>query len=406
MAVEITGPAARPAIGPAPLTFRIPLAFRSALRRWRGILGATFGVGFALSVVVAMLSLSVGESYLLSGEYSETDVNIYVLMRGGVVLPLLPGDTIGQIDDGTLVLSQVRTYPEVREAVGARWTTLQRDAGRNPDGTQITEPWTAVGVFGNPDRIPGMINLQSGIWLRQGGDMVVGPALAASKNLHIGDTVIASNKRFEIVGIGVIRGIGYGSNSNAYITGDVARDLAGGSNTINLIMVDSLRPAQTIDRLQSGRPLQVLTREQALAKIDELSASRNVVFALFSVLALGVAGLFIATVLGNSVRERRTEFATMLAIGLPGRTILSLVLVEALVITLIGYVIGVALGIVFAEFMNVMFAPIAQVKRIAIYSSDIFIQVLIVALVLGLLAGIFPALSALRVQPAESLREA
>jgi putative ABC transport system permease protein len=96
----------------------------------------------------------------------------------------------------------------------------------------------------------------------------------------------------------------------------------------------------------------------------------------------------------------------MLAIGLPQRTILGLVLGEALVISLVASGIGSAIGALLGALMNLYFAPLAQIERIAIFEPVMVVQIVGISIVLGAIAGLFPARSALRVQPADALREA
>lgn len=389
-----------------PFSFRLPLALRSIVRRWRKVVGATVGLSFALSVVVAFLELSAGGTYLFTGEYTETEMDVYVLMRGGVIAPVLPGERLGEIEDGRLFLSQVRSFPEVRAVVGVYLTALSRERERLPNGRQDTEPWTAVGVAGDPSRVAGTLVLKEGRWFRPGNEIVVGPSLASARGLRVGDTVILNGRRFQITGVGFIRGVGYGSNGYAYLDFDTARDLSRGRDIVNLVMVDSTNPAETVARITRARDVQVLTKEEAIASVLELANSRLVVYVLFSGLALGVAGLFIASVLGASVNERRTEFATMLAIGLPKRAILGMVLGEALVIAVIASGIGTVIGIGIGELMNVYFAPIAQIERIAIFEPVMLAQIVGISVALGAVAGFFPARAALSVQPADALREA
>ncbi|MCS6802739.1 MAG: FtsX-like permease family protein [Chloroflexota bacterium] len=398
--------AAPPADLPIPVSFRLPLALRSIVRRWRKVVGATIGLSFALSVVVAFLELSAGGTYLFTSEYTETEMDIYVLMQGGVIAPILPGERLGEIEDGRLFLSQVRAFPEVRAVIGIYLTALSRERERLPNGQQATEPWTAVGVYGDPSRVAGTLVLKEGRWFRPGNEIVVGQSLADARRLRVGDTVILNGRRFQITGVGHLRGVGYGSNGYAYLDFDTARELSRGRDVVNLVMIDTANPAATAARITRARDVQVLTKDEAIASVLELANSRLVVYVLFSGLALGVAGLFIASVLGASVNERRTEFATMLAIGLPKRTILSLVLGEALVIAVIASFVGTVIGIGIGELMNVYFAPIAQIERIAVFEPVMAAQILAISIALGAIAGFFPARAALSLQPADALREA
>jgi ABC-type antimicrobial peptide transport system permease subunit len=83
-----------------------------------------------------------------------------------------------------------------------------------------------------------------------------------------------------------------------------------------------------------------------------------------------------------------------------------MVLGEALVIAVIASGIGTVIGIGIGELMNVYFAPIAQIERIAIFEPVMLAQIVGISVALGAVAGFFPARAALSVQPADALREA
>ncbi len=61
---------------------------------------------------------------------------------------------------------------------------------------------------------------------------------------------------------------------------------------------------------------------------------------LIDLIILFVAGMFVSNMLGRSVAERRIEFGTMRAIGVPGRTVLLSVAAEALLIILASFAFG------------------------------------------------------------------
>src|SRR5437868_3258496 len=74
-----------------------------------------------------------------------------------------------------------------------------------------------VGVDGDPSDIPNTIVMRSGRWLSRSDDLVVGAKLAREKRFALGDTVRLAERDFSIVGIGRLRGVGYGSDGLAYM---------------------------------------------------------------------------------------------------------------------------------------------------------------------------------------------
>jgi putative ABC transport system permease protein len=111
--------------------------------------------------------------------------------------------------------------------------------------------------------------------------------------------------------------------------------------------------------------------------------------------------------LGRSVAERRLEFATLRAIGIPTRTILLTVGSEALLIGLVAALVGMVLSQVIGEgWINPALAPQYGLDFFYVADAKTFAMVFALALGLGVVAGLFPARQATRVDPVEVLREA
>ena len=151
----------------------------------------------------------------------------------------------------------------------------------------------------------------------------------------------------------------------------------------------SLRPDGQDPR--SRQPVGVLDAGPS-AQLDVLNASANVDLLDHDRADAQHRGLFVSTVLNDSVAQRRLEFATLRAIGLPRRTILLTVAIEA---TAISVVAGVPRHP--AQPVPRVPRPIRcsrrQVGFDSLYVADpsLFLLVFVLALALGLVAGLRPA---------------
>jgi putative ABC transport system permease protein len=114
--------------------------------------------------------------------------------------------------------------------------------------------------------------------------------------------------------------------------------------------------------------------------------------------SLLVGGIGIMNIMLVSVTERTREIGLRMAVGARTRDILGQFLVEAVTLSLIGGLIGVALGmgtsIAIAEFAG---------WRIAISPQAIVLAVAF-AFVIGVFFGFYPARKAARLNPVEALR--
>jgi putative ABC transport system permease protein len=105
--------------------------------------------------------------------------------------------------------------------------------------------------------------------------------------------------------------------------------------------------------------------------------------------------------MAQSVRERIAELGVLKALGFTHRGVLGLVLAESCLITALGGALGLALAAWLISFGDP--TPTASLPIFYFPSRDVVIGGFL-ALLLGLAAGIFPALRALRLQTADALR--
>jgi putative ABC transport system permease protein len=397
--------------GPAPAftwprLLAFPFPVRNAVRRWRRLVGMVIGVGIALSFVMILMGLLGGSMGNLVGDFPRSGANLYVAVNGGQLIPLQHGSNPGTIDGGTAVLATVRGIPGVRAAVGElSWPLMQEREGPRAryEAAQFVP---AIAVDGDPSDVSGLLVMRQGRWLRRGNEVVLGPRLSANKSLPVGASLRLSGRDFEIVGIGQLRGFGPAGDAVAYLDARALRQRADAGDVLNFIAIQTSAP-ELVRRAIDDPSLRVVSAE-ALAQ--ETYASRDYRSAIglywtMDLFVLLVAGLFVSNMLASSVAERRLEFGTMRAIGLPSRTILFSVAAEALLTSLAAFVVGLGLASVIGAAMNVWLAPIFAGLH---WSLDLptFSAAFGLTLGLALVAGFLPARAATRVDPLEVLREA
>ncbi|MFN0071357.1 MAG: ABC transporter permease [Chloroflexota bacterium] len=384
----------------------LPYPARSILQRWRSLIGMVIGVGIALGIGMLMLGVSKASAVMFTGDFVDSGVDIYVLTRGGILVPLLPGDAPGTIDRGRQLLSHIRFTEGVQEAVGFRAWSLERDRPGPHRSDEPTELLSVVGIDGDATKIPGAVVVQEGRWLRRGDELVVGARLSRESGFRLDQIVRLSGRELRIVGIGRLRGAGFSGSSLAYLDMQTLRPRLGGGDIFETIMVDTSAPELLSQRLLALGDVRVVDRLGAIAEGDAAMASDRVAHWLFIGLTLAIAALFVGNMLGRSVARRRSDFATMRAIGIPDGTLRMVVIGEAMLVTAPAALIGVLISSLLGHGINVALAPVYGLE--SFYSADaaLFAAVLAMAVGVGMLAGFVPAHQATRVDPQEVLREA
>ena len=387
---------------------RLPYPLRNVLRRWRGALGMMVGVGIALGLSMTMLAVSQGSMDFYTLDYKRSAANLYVVTAGGNLIPVLPSDQPGTIDHAQSTLAQVRGWPEVSQAVGVMNWSMEREAEgpRDPNAPKYLLP--VIGVDGDPTRISGMADITEGRWMRRPNEIVVGSRLSRDEGLPLGSTVRLAGQTFSVVGVGKVRALGGAvvSDSVVYMDFGAFRQRAGVGDVVSVVIVQSSDPARTQQRLMDLGGLDVDTPADLIAKAEQVNQTGVVLYWVMIGLTLVIASLFVSNMLARSVAERRLEFATLRAIGVPRRTILFTVGAEAVLISLAAGLIGIVLSLFLGALLNAAMAAAYGLEGIYRAEAGLFVLVFVLAILLGLGSGLLPARQATRVDPVDVLREA
>lgn len=393
----------------------VRLAFRAIIRNKLRSFLTVLGVVIGVAAVIAMVTI---------GQGSSAQVAANVASLGNNVLSIRPGRQMGP---GTRDTSPRFTLRDA-EAL-ARLSVV---------GSVSPQVQTSQTVVSGNLNVQSSVNGVSSAQLEVGGwtiarGRVFSPVeeKAGSAVCVIGETVrkalfgsgdpIDQTIRIKGVACSVIgllspKGAGtFGQDQDSVVwmpVRAVQRRLAGG-NTVDSIGV-TLAPNVTSER--GIREIETLLRERrriGLGEEDNFSVndmkqiasmlnSINSVLAgmLSSVAAVSllVGGIGIMNIMLVSVTERTREIGIRLAVGATSGQVLTQFLVEAVVLSILGGVIGilVGLGLAFAGsmVMSIPFAPSLGVVALAFGFSAL----------VGVVFGFFPARRAARLDPIEALR--
>ncbi len=147
----------------------------------------------------------------------------------------------------------------------------------------------------------------------------------------------------------------------------------------------------------------VRNTQQALSILTSITGALTLFLTAIAAISLVVGGIGIMNIMYVSVSERTYEIGLRKSVGAHNKDILNQFLVEAVVITLIAGVIGVALG----SLMSWAVALIARFMNFdwqLIISPSSIIIACVIAAAIGLFFGVFPARRASKLSPIEALR--
>ena len=254
---------------------------------------------------------------------------------------------------------------------------------------------------------------------------VIGSALATTLfgNLEpVGKTIHVSNQSFRVVGVLAKKGTGaFGIDQDnlVLVPITVAQQQMLGTNYFTDIMVqanDSYNidfvkaRVQTILEQDHGimdpnkDDFTIETQQDVLALLGNITSILTLFLTAIASISLIVGGIGIMNIMLVSVIERTREIGLRKAVGATDNDILQQFLVESVMITFIGGVIGVAVGAFFVTAAYFIIAKVLAVGWVFAFPLSAVAISLLVAAGTGIAFGIYPARQAARKSPIDALR--
>ncbi|AEH60835.1 protein of unknown function DUF214 [Methanosalsum zhilinae DSM 4017] len=156
-------------------------------------------------------------------------------------------------------------------------------------------------------------------------------------------------------------------------------------------------PARDLDR-DDVKPYSIINQADIVEQLDELTTALTVLITAVALIALLVGSIGIMNIMLVTVTERTKEIGLMKSLGFTYRDLLSLFLIEAMVLGLIGGILGAGLGLV-GSFILEFSLGLPHVFPIYLIFTAFFVSVLI-----GLISGVYPANKAAKMNPVDALR--
>jgi putative ABC transport system permease protein len=165
---------------------------------------------------------------------------------------------------------------------------------------------------------------------------------------------------------------------------------------------DSSRVIKTIDSTFANSPFETKTETLAAMAASWVKQAGNIEFLIMAIGSVVFFTLLLVT--GNTmalaVRERLGELAVMKAVGFSDRFVLFIVLGESVLVAIVGGAIGLAL----AKLFTLGGDPTGGVLQNFLLPGSSILLGIACAIAIGLLAGILPATSAMRLRVVDALR--
>ena len=387
----------------------LPLYYniRNVRVRWQVTLLAIGGIALVVAVFAVLMSMSEGFKAALRST-GRTD-NAMIVQRGSA----------SELTSGVPLDDRNKIIVDERVA-------------RDEEGRPLAS-WEWVIVIGLPklsDGVPTNITLRAvtprAFEVRSGIDIVEGRAFTPGldevivgrrlvdriEGIAVGETIKYQQKRFTIVGLFESSGGAFESEIwGDFDTLGAVFQRGAGSNSLVVRMKDPATIPE-LDRWIRDQPqmqLQALVEREYYEEQAGALATILRSLATFVAFVMGVGAVFGAMNTMYAVVAARTrEIGTLRALGFSRRAVLTSFLIESVILSFIGGVVGCLLAFPMNGFstgtgQTQSFSEIAFSFRI---TADIVITGLVFAVVMGVVGGLLPALRGARLPIATALREA
>ncbi|MEL7670489.1 MAG: ABC transporter permease [Methanobacterium sp.] len=272
-----------------------------------------------------------------------------------------------------------------------------------PQGNFRMNMYSVIGIDSSDLSMDDIV-ITNGTTYSNGNEVIIGKTAAQRLNKSIGDTLNISNQTFKIVG--TYETGNFQDDQGVVMSLSKLQNLTGDTGEVSLILVkaaDGASATDLADTIEQKYPNELST-STSLSGMDRMNSGLDVINSgswAVSLLAVIVGGIVVVVTMMKAVSERTREIGVLRAIGWTRQRIMTMILGESLVLSVIAILVGLVVGIGVVEIIS---ATNLMRGIEPAFSAYLLLKGIGVALFLGLVGGIYPAYRASRLAPTEALR--
>jgi putative ABC transport system permease protein len=381
------------------------LSFRNLRARVQRTLLTAVGIVLGVGIVFGVLTLS--------NTMSDTFQELFTRAYGSADLTVTAAGGSGGFDQK--VVEEVRGYEGV-ESAAPRYSlssSLILDT-RRKNGLPEVRSMRLFGVEPQSAKLATGFELTEGHFPRSGKELTLDGGSAKSAGLRIGDRVTVGTpkgpKELRLVGLLRIPGGSFGGLAFGMAPLPFAQKAFDKQGQISGIAVEAAEGVSVSDlRERLDRKLgQGLQAERSETRTQEISGQLQgfkIALLFFAGTSLFVGAFLVFNALSMTILERTRELGMLRALGSTRAMIARSVIVEALLLGVIGSLLGVLFGYGMARGLVYLFgrAFLFEITSLVL-SPFALVSAIVVGIAVTVVAALYPAMKAGRVSPVEAMR--
>jgi putative ABC transport system permease protein len=382
-------------------------------RRMRSFL-TTLGIAVGIAAVVMLTSLGEGVHSYVLGQFTQFGTNLLQINPGKTSTFGMSGAIISTIRpltlEDSLALKRIpgveAVEPVVQGNVKVEYGARSRRTMVFGTGSSVPEVWKMNVSIGNflPDDDPRTARALAVLGSKLQQELFPG------KN-PLGEYVRVGGERYRVIGVMGSKGtvVGFDLDDSIFIPAGRALAMFDRESLMEIDVLyqagldgDTMakRISDLLERRHGREDFTVITQAEMLKVLDSVLGILTLAVGAIGSISLLVGAIGILTIMTIAVNERISEIGLLRALGASQSQILTLFLGEATLLSGLGGFSGLVLGILGVLLINLL-APVIP-SRVA---WQYVLLAELIAIIIGLAAGVIPALRAARLDPVEVLHE-
>jgi len=370
--------------------------FRNRTRATLAIIG--IAIGIATIVALGMVTGGLQSSTQSTLKAGSAEITVTKIGSGNF------GSSGGILDES--LITDLENTNGVKDTAGILRVNSNVSTSSGGSGFGSMGGFLVNGIDSSKLALVGIDSVNGTIFTNgSSNEIIIGKTVAQNLNKTVGSTIDIYGTEFEVTGIFESGNFIY--DTGAFTSLSTLQNLTNNTGKVSYIQVkvnDNANASQVSKTIQDERP-NALSATTAVDQANRINQSLGMIDTAswaISLLAIVIGGVGVINTMIMSVFERTREIGVLKAVGWKDRRILGMILGESIILTLVAAVVGIILGIVAVEIIFKLFITSQSFE--AVLTMDTLLKAFGVALLVGIVGGLYPAYRASRLAPTEALR--